>query len=201
MILRTVIYLSAHSTDSRFPVWQKVPALLKETGYQNPSGAMDTAFRKVHGANKTFWQVLNEHPDDLRDFMTFMSTQREGRPSWLDFYPVESRLIEGFSGSSDSVFFVDIGGAGGHECHALKAKHSGVPGRVVLQDLAGSIEEVKGKEAAGIEAMVHDFFQPQPIKGKSRDVSHPVSTPPVIQQSIPSQSPRSPCYNHSALHY
>ena len=155
-----------HSTDSRFPVWQKVPALLKESGYQNPSDAMDTALQKVHGPGKTFWQVLNERPEDLRDFMTFMSTQREGRPSWLDFYPVESQLMEGFSGGLDPVFFVDIGGAGGHECHALKVKYPDLPGRVVLQDLAGSIEEVKGKEAAGIEAMVHDFFKPQPIKGK-----------------------------------
>ncbi|KAL9119115.1 MAG: hypothetical protein Q9187_004328 [Circinaria calcarea] len=158
-------------TDSRLPVWQKVPARLAERGYRNPSNSMETALQKDYGAGKTFWQILNERPKELRDFMTFMASQREGRPSWLDFYPVQSQLIEGFSGSTDAVFFVDIGGAGGHECRALKAKYPDLPGRVILQELSGAIEQVKAQEAKGMEAMVHDFFQPQPLKGKLRDES------------------------------
>lgn len=148
-----------------YPIWEQLPALLAETKYQNPSNGLKTAAQKAFSTDKHIFQIMGERPNILGDFLTFMSAQREGRPGWLDFFPVESQLIQGFCDDRDAVIFVDIGGAGGHECQALRQKYPHLPGRVVLQDLPDVIEKFKAHKTTGVEAMAHDFFEPQPVKG------------------------------------
>jgi hypothetical protein len=61
--------------------------------------------------------------------------------------------------------YVDIGGNIGHQCAEFKEAYPDVPGRVVLQDMAHSI--AAALPTPGVEKMVHNFFEPQPIKGAS----------------------------------
>ena len=93
-----------------------------------------------------------------------MIGQREGRAEWLDFFPVQEQLIKGFSGDKDAVMLVDVGGAVGSEIHELKKKYHDIPGRLILQDQAGTVAQVD-KATASFEVTVHDFHQPQPVKG------------------------------------
>ena len=65
--------------------------------------------------------------------------------------------------SPDNPILVDIGGAGGHQCVAFRNKYPDIPGRVILQDLEPVVQQAKGALPPGIEAMVHDFFLPQPV--------------------------------------
>ncbi|KAL2043501.1 hypothetical protein N7G274_003808 [Stereocaulon virgatum] len=55
-----------------------------------------------------------------------------------------------------------MGGGVGHQCAQFKARFPHVPGRVILQDLPHSID--KALPTPGVENMVHDFFEPQPVK-------------------------------------
>ena len=142
-------------------MWMNLPKVLAEDHYKNPVNPMKCAAQLAHKDDRHVFQILMDQPQEFGNFLTFMSAQREGRQGWLDFYPVEKQMIEGFKGE---YVFVDVGGAGGHECHALKGKYPHLPGKLVLQDLPDTIERVKGTEAPGMEAMVHDFFTPQPIK-------------------------------------
>jgi len=81
--------------------------------------------------------------------------------TWLSVYPFEEEAGEC---GEDDVLFVDLGGGIGHQCVALRQKYPGVKGRVMVQDLEHSI---KGKlDHEGVEGMVHDIFEEQPIKGK-----------------------------------
>ena len=98
-----------------------------------------------------------------------MAGSHTGRPRWMDpnFYPVNENLINGAKVVDDAVFLVDIGGGKGHDLQELSRKHPNLPGKLILQDLKGVVEETK---ASGLDkeimTMEHDFFTAQPIIGK-----------------------------------
>ena len=110
---------------------------------------------------------LDEHPELLQCFNNYMAGYRHGKRSWAepDFYPVAERLGESVNnGDEDAVLLVDVGGGLGHDLEELKAKHPHLLGRLVLQERQEVVSQIKGL-SPGIEATVHDFFTPQPIKG------------------------------------
>ena len=106
---------------------------------------------------------IDTHPEWKDVFQLYMSGFDGGRVSWLDFYPVEKNLGTDARQYKDTIMFVDVGGGFGQEAVALKKCHPKLPGRFVVQDL---FYAVGGLKLESIEAMVHDFFQPQPIKGQ-----------------------------------
>ena len=80
---------------------------------------------------------------------------------WFDFFPVDAKL--GITDASQTLL-VDVGGGIGHDIIAFKKKFPDLRGKLVVQDLAVVVEAVKDLPA-GIEAVSHDFFKPQPVKG------------------------------------
>ena len=70
-----------------------------------------------------------------------MTAQREGQKTWLDVFPFEQEL----------------------GCVALREKYPDIPGRVILQDLAPVVAQAI--PAKGVEAIPHDFWTQQPVKG------------------------------------
>lgn len=84
-----------------------------------------------------------------------------------NFYPVEKNLVEGAKTEDNAVFLVDVGGGKGHDLQELYQKHPKLPGKLILQDLKGVIEEAT---ASGLDRklvfMEHDFFTKQPITGR-----------------------------------
>lgn len=86
--------------------------------------------------------------------------QHADMPHWLDSYPIEhmSQSLE-----PEQTLFVDIGGGIGHQCIALRERVPAVKNKVILQDLGVVVAQAIKHE--GVEAMAHDFWQPQPIKG------------------------------------
>lgn len=93
-----------------------------------------------------------------------MSGYRQGKSSWCDqnFYPVAERIGQGLN--PEAPLLVDVGGGVGHDLRELRTKHPELTGLLVLQDQADVIKQA-GQFEKGIEASVHDFFTPQPIKG------------------------------------
>ncbi|KID81333.1 O-methyltransferase, family 2 [Metarhizium guizhouense ARSEF 977] len=143
--------------------WMTFPKFIKETGYVNPVDPNEMPFNKQFNG-ESYFDWLGRQPELLHSFHQFMTTQRIGHPQWLDFYPIESELAPGFDDiDPQAVFFVDVGGSVGHEIQALRKKYPNIRGRMILQDRPASIARVAPE--SGIEAMAHDFFTPQPIKG------------------------------------
>lgn len=101
----------------------------------------------------------------MSDFNTFMSGNRVNRKHWIDWFPVEAEILAGTSGTPHGTLLVDVGGGKGHDLERFLAKFPQCKGRLTLQDLPGVLENVK-KLDEGIKLMPHDFFTPQPIKGK-----------------------------------
>lgn len=99
--------------------------------------------------------------------LSWMQGQRYGLPIFLDAFDFEKELAQGTEPSTP--LFVDVGGAMGHQCIALKQRYPGMAGRIILQDTPSVIEQVKQSplpDFEGNEATPYDFFTPQPIKGK-----------------------------------
>lgn len=96
-----------------------------------------------------------------------MGLEEKNRGRWLDEYPFE-RETEGWD--PNSPLFVDIGGNVGYYCAKFKDRFPNVPGRIILQDLPGTIAHAL--QTPGVEVLGHDFFQPQPVKSKRISVVH-----------------------------
>ena len=90
-----------------------------------------------------------------------LKSRRDDIAGWLSAYPIE----ESAGLDPQRTLFVDVGGGAGWQCQELKQKHPDLSGRVILQDLQQMVVHFKPTE--GVEAMEHDFFTPQPIKGET----------------------------------
>ena len=83
---------------------------------------------------------------------------------YKDFFPIQNALEN--SNLDDSIpLLVDVGGSIGRDVEEFRNKHSGLTGRLIVQDLPGTIRQAS-KEIQGIELVAHDFFTPQPIHGE-----------------------------------
>ncbi|KAF5137561.1 O-methyltransferase asqD [Metarhizium anisopliae] len=109
----------------------------------------------------TTLELLISMPDILRDFNLFMGSTMGSRSYWVDWYPVQDRLLTGLHGQS--AVLVDVGAGKGHDLMAIHEKYAG-RGRLVLQDLAAVTDHVKDLSGE-IEIMTHDFFTEQPVRG------------------------------------
>lgn len=143
------------------PQYQALPRFLKETKYKNPDDALHTVFQDAWKTPLHAFAWFQSHPENLNHFNDYMALRRGPEVSWITVYPVHEETV---GWDADKPVYVNIGGGVGHQCAQFKDKYPDVPGRVILQDLPHSIE--KALHTVGVEAVVHDFFDPQPVKGE-----------------------------------
>ncbi|MCJ1292578.1 hypothetical protein MMC34_004129 [Xylographa carneopallida] len=152
------------SLDWAIPNWLQMPSWLEEIGYKNPSVGNDTTVKRAFKTDESGFEIISRIPGLLDAFSLHMSAFHEGRANWLDFYPVEEEMFNGFHKEDPkATMFIDIGGALGSEVVALKQKYPHCPGRLILEDLPYVVKQV-GKTDA-MEAIPYDMFTPQPVKG------------------------------------
>lgn len=101
----------------------------------------------------------------MTNFNNFMSGQRMNRKDWYDFFPVEEILFKGVKRDEpDATLLIDIAGGEGHDTEAFHKRFPDAPGKLILQDLPPTIDNVKQLDDAVIR-MKYDFFTPQPVQG------------------------------------
>lgn len=159
----TALLIVHPSFDVEIPAIIELIPCLNKHGFKNPIDASQSAFDYTHGTS--FFEWMKANPATLRCFDSYMAGRRVGKASWLDYYPIEERLVKGTSLENET-FVVDIGGGHGHDLKGLNDKYSdnGLPGRSILQDLV-TVNREDGNAIFG--SMVHNFFEPQPVKGAS----------------------------------
>lgn len=121
---------------------------------------MHTVFQTAWKSNLHHFAWFKDHPDKLRFFNDYMALRRRPEPSWLSVYPVKEETKDW---DPEAPVYVNMGGGIGHQCAQFKERFPDLPGRVILQDLRHSIDEAL--PTPGVENMVHNFFDPQPVKG------------------------------------
>ena len=171
----------------------KLIPCLDKYDFQDPAVASQSAFDYAFGAS--FFDWMKGNLATLRCFDSYMAGRRVGKASWLDYYPIEERLVEGTS-LENEIFMVDIGGGQGHDLKSLSDKYSnnGLPGRLILQDLVADTRE---DSSTTFEIMVHDFFEPQPVKGAPPHDRPRTSPVPEVDGKVLSLLPIADCERQS----
>lgn len=143
-----------------------IPIWLKDNNYQTPTHGKQSPFSLGFHTSQHFFEFITANPSLAAQFNNLMSAYHQGRPSWMDagFYPVREQLLAGARGSPEDVLLVDVGGNRGHDMQEFRAKVPEARGRLILQDLPEVISAI-GPLDAGIEAMAHNFYEEQPVKG------------------------------------
>ena len=149
--------------DVMFPCLQQLPSFLAAKGYNDIKDGADCAFQRGLDTNEHAVDWINSHPKQLADFTQWMVSHHEGMPTWLTVYPLQEESL-GFD--TTKPLFVDVGGGAGQQCLAVQHAFPKLPepGRIILQDLGPTLQHALPME--NIEKIPHDFFTPQPIKGK-----------------------------------
>ena len=145
-----------------------MPNYLASTGFKHVDGSPGP-FQHAHKANPAaahgLFPWLISDPAMLTNFNAFMSGQRMNRAQWYDFFPVHEILLKGVKRDNESTLLIDIAGGEGHDAESFHQKFPDVPGKVIVQDLPATIDNIKELDPAVVR-MRYDFFTPQPIHGK-----------------------------------
>ena len=138
----------------------QMPAYFAERKYQGldtPSGI----FNFARGTDEGIFSWLNRHPYRLDNFNICMGSIRLNRKHWLDFFPVEQILLDGFSGDKESPLLVDVAGGRGYDVGNFKARFPNHPGKLYLQETIAEIKDLDRE----IVVEEYDFLTPQTVKG------------------------------------
>ncbi|KAI0482300.1 S-adenosyl-L-methionine-dependent methyltransferase [Xylariaceae sp. FL0804] len=145
------------------------PQFLRQTGYADSIDATFCTWNVARQTDKPAYRWLRSHPELSKVVADFMVVQRDGLPGFLDVIAFDQ---EDFAQDTDAdtPLFVDVGGTVGHQPIAFRKRCPNLPGRVILQDQAhvvrlATVNPLEGFKESGIEALPHDFFEPQPIQG------------------------------------
>lgn len=140
---------------------QKAPKFLKEYGHRCPTDPQDGLMQFAFQTKMSTFELFSSLPQVQKDFNLFMGNTMGARNYWVDWYPVQERLLEGLEPAS--ALLVDIGAGKGHDLFAFHEKYRG-KGQLVLQDLSPVTEDLQTLDKA-IEVQTYDFFTEQPVKG------------------------------------
>lgn len=142
-----------------------LPVYLAKISYKEPSAVDTNNHSGSDPDNLNFFERLQESPDYFEAFTGHMEAWTTWKTPWTKVVDTK-RLLDGARLDNGSAFVVDVGGNTGIDISHVLAKHPDIPtGSLVLQDLPEVIANVQIDKK--ITAMAHDFFLPQPVKGKS----------------------------------
>jgi hypothetical protein len=152
--------------DIAFPIYAKLPEYFRRFGYKSPSDERDGPFQYAFNVSQTAFDWWAQDPVLSDNFNTFMTGVRGGRLNWVEWFPVQDRILAGHSHHEDrDVLLVDVGGGRGHDLNTFIQKFPDAKGRYVLEDLPAVIDDYQGANSR-IEPVKHDFFKEQPIQGR-----------------------------------
>jgi hypothetical protein len=143
---------------AKFPEW------LDRSGLKCPSDSRDGLFQYAFGTNMEAFEYWHSKPEILDNVNTAMQGVRASRLAWVDWFPVQERILKDAKTESHAVVLVDVAGGRGHDLEAFRTRFPQEKGKLVLEDLPVVIDDVKSVNE-DIVLQKHDFFQPQPIQG------------------------------------
>ncbi|KAJ5148851.1 hypothetical protein N7448_000429 [Penicillium atrosanguineum] len=148
--------------DVGMPSLAKTPEYFRQASFQSPAETNNGPFQYGEKTEKSLWEWFAQCPESGKDFDTYMEGNRGDNLNWVDWFPVQERLIDGYEASEGDVLLVDVAGGRGHELAAFQAKFPNALGRLILEDQPGVLP---GNDSGRkIESLSFDLFKPQPIQ-------------------------------------
>ncbi|KAL4802466.1 S-adenosyl-L-methionine-dependent methyltransferase [Aspergillus unguis] len=140
----------------------KIPEFLRQRDYQFIEGVTSGPWQYAMNQEQMIWEWIAKSEERLDLTNSFMEADRGSRPAWVEWFPVEEKLLSTFAGSDDDVFLVDVAGGRGHEIQVFRERIPHAKGRFILEDLPNVVEtSLPGLDA---EVIAFDLFKPQPVK-------------------------------------
>ncbi|MCJ1440391.1 MAG: hypothetical protein MMC23_000874 [Stictis urceolatum] len=136
----------------------KFPEFLEQREFSCPSDPEDGLFQYAFGTRLGAFEHWSRDAKVFDNFNVFHRMDE----SWLSWYPVKSRLLEGLDQSS--AVLVDIGGGKGQNLHEFSETFPQEHGRLILQDRLSVIDDIESLNGS-IKRQAHNFFTPQPVEG------------------------------------
>lgn len=158
-------------------MWADLPDYLAKHKYQDITDSNDTCWHSANKTDENIFSWVGRHPDVAANFGKWMAQYMQGQKTLLDTFPFEKEVGDWKPKNGDDVLLVDVGGNVGPLLDGLKAKISGIEGRIILQELPKDTNLRSGQdqphdvdaaaEKPAVETTVHDIHTPQPIKSMS----------------------------------
>ncbi|KAL8713131.1 MAG: hypothetical protein Q9220_002652 [cf. Caloplaca sp. 1 TL-2023] len=162
MTIPAIVGSHKHVWDMGFGTAAKIPEYMKVKGYKSPTKVDDGPLQYAMQTKLNAFGFISSKPDTLEDFNNMMTGVRHSRPSWIEWFPVQAELLEGYR--PESTLLIDIGGAWGHDVAAFQRKYA-PHAKLELQDLPHVISGVSNLPS-NIKCREYDFFKSeQPVKG------------------------------------
>lgn len=142
---------------------------LRQQNWQNNFRLRNNPYTFVQNCEgETMFEHISKFPDRFTTFNEAMVAQDSGLIA-IGLYLFADELSK--LAEDNTATIVDVGGGRGHILRQIKKSAPELKGKFILQDQATVIAD-NGTETQpyGIEAMAHDFFQPQPIKGRHKSL-------------------------------
>ena len=96
---------------------------------------------------------------------TYFEADRGSRPNWVDWFPIEEKLVQNSNLDKDQVLLVDVAGGRGHDISAFLEKFPDLPGRLILQDQPHVLNDPTLELDPKIEKKTIDFWVEGPVQG------------------------------------
>ncbi|KAL8953358.1 MAG: hypothetical protein Q9222_000785 [Ikaeria aurantiellina] len=139
------------------------PDFFAQEGYRAPTGR--TVHNFLRNTDETVYTWLSSNKEAYQDFGLWMSSKEMQSPGWVEWFPIQERLLHrnDMSIPPAGVLLVDIGGGKGQDLELFRDKFPDAKGTLILQDLDAVISKLD--DDRGYEVMAHDFLSPQPVIG------------------------------------
>jgi hypothetical protein len=148
--------------DGGMETMAKIPAFLAETGYKNPDNQSNGPLQyRFDARGQDLFQILFARPNLLLAFSAFFEGDSANRPSWVDWFPVQQRLLDDPDRPiyEHSPLYVDVAGGRGHDLLAFKRKFAQYPGKYYLFDLPHIAEDRTLNLGNRVERVGFNFFE------------------------------------------
>ncbi|KAE8375431.1 S-adenosyl-L-methionine-dependent methyltransferase [Aspergillus bertholletiae] len=150
--------------DDFGPAVFKTPDFFRETNYQNPEDHSTGPMQYTYNSQLTVFEWLAANPGAHNLFHAYVESFRDGQHFWVDWYPVQERILDSYIGTSDDPLIVDVAGGSGRDILAFQRRFPHAEGRLILEDLPAVVNDDHFRGQA-LEKVAYDVFTPQPIQG------------------------------------
>ncbi|KAJ3565969.1 hypothetical protein NPX13_g7306 [Xylaria arbuscula] len=113
--------------ETLVPAFNALPGVLRQTNYANITEGANCPWHLGHKTDRQAFEWVKERPGILGHFISWMVSQHEGYPIFLDVVDFEKKFA--VQNANDPVF-VDVRGAMGHQCIALQQKYPDLVGHI-----------------------------------------------------------------------
>ncbi|KAL9055588.1 MAG: hypothetical protein Q9162_003485 [Coniocarpon cinnabarinum] len=141
----------------------RMPSYFERNGYKNVEGNPGP-FQYTKNTDLDLFYWLMQYPKLMTDFNTFMKGQQAQRGDWFHRVDMHKLFLSGAKSGSHATLLVDVGGGEGHDIQAFHRAFPNAPGKLVLQDQAPVIQNIRNLDETIVKE-AYDFFAPQPRKG------------------------------------